>query len=120
MSDGRSRVLRSAWVLALLRAGAASAVGGALLLVASPAAAITVDTTADEFDNVDPLTGCSLREAVEAVNTGADFGGCVYDGNLVYLANDVYALDLTGPAEDNNVTGDLDIRAPIRIYGYGA
>jgi CSLREA domain-containing protein len=38
---------------------------------------INVTTTADEFG-----TGgaCSLREAVEAIDTGGDFGGCVNTG----------------------------------------
>jgi uncharacterized repeat protein (TIGR01451 family) len=40
------------------------------------APAILVATTADEFDAGVTTTGCSLREAVQAVTTNAPFGGC--------------------------------------------
>jgi len=51
----------------------------AVLLIAQPlsvarAAAINVDTTDDEY-NTDPAE-CSLREAIQAANTDAAFGGC--------------------------------------------
>lgn len=47
-----------------------------LALLAAPAAAISVTTTDDE-DGVNPAA-CALREALEAVNTGASFGGCAF------------------------------------------
>lgn len=40
------------------------------------AATITVDTTATEFSDPGPGTGCSLMEAIEAANTDATYGGC--------------------------------------------
>ncbi|MBL7162729.1 MAG: CSLREA domain-containing protein [Anaerolineales bacterium] len=51
----------------------------AVLLIAQPlsvarAATINVDTTDDEY-NTDPAE-CSLREAIQAANTDAAFGGC--------------------------------------------
>ena len=42
------------------------------------AAALGVDTLVDE--DADPGTGCSLREAMIAANTNADYGGCVGAG----------------------------------------
>ena len=46
---------------------------------AASAATITVTTAGDEF-NTAPAAGCSLREAVEAANTNAAFGGCPAGG----------------------------------------
>jgi CSLREA domain-containing protein len=40
-------------------------------------ATINVNTTNDEYD---AGIGCSLREAITAANTDADFGGCVGTG----------------------------------------
>jgi predicted outer membrane repeat protein len=60
-----------------------------LFNISSTAFAITVDV---DTDNDGP--GCELREAVNAVGSGADFGGCVYDGDTV----------LVTPGGDNTIT----------------
>ncbi len=87
------------------------------LFVVSPAFAVTnVNTTVDEYD-----TGadCSLREAVQAVNISADFGGCLFTGNTIVVPGGTYQLTLTGRNEDGNATGDLDLLANITIEGEG-
>ena len=118
MNAKRSRILRSAWVLKLLRASVAPAIGGALMLVASPAAAnITVNT---KLDQLDADAACSLREAIQAINTAATVGGCVYDGtSVIDLPAGTYNLTIEGPNEDSNATGDLDVTQPITINGAG-
>ncbi|MGL5831139.1 MAG: choice-of-anchor Q domain-containing protein [Candidatus Altimarinota bacterium] len=60
-----------------------------LFNISSTAFAVTVDV---DTDNDGP--GCELREAVNAVGSGADFGGCVYDGDTV----------LVTPGGDNTIT----------------
>ena len=96
-------------------------------LVAIPATAhaqstITVTTTDDEFGgNTDD--SCSLREAVQAVNTGSDFGGCTVDGTAPFTINvpaGTYELTLNGNGEDMNATGDLDVMTSVAIAGAGA
>lgn len=90
-----------------------------LLLASAQArsATITVTTTADEFGT--NVFACSLREAIQAANTHAAFGGCPagdIGGNAIELPDGTYALTLTGPSEDNNASGDLDIRSNMSIY----
>ncbi len=79
---------------------------------------ISVTTTADEFG-----TGsqCSLREAVQAINTAASFGGCTYTAgdNTIQLIDETYDLTITGTGDDANATGDIDIIAPMTILGSG-
>ena len=96
-------------------------------LVAVPATAyaqstITVTTTDDEFGgNTDD--SCSLREAVQAVNTGSDFGGCTVDGTAPFMIDvpaGTYTLTLDGSGEDMNATGDLDVMTSVAITGAGA
>lgn len=86
------------------------------------AATITVTTTADEFSNPGPGSGCSLREAVQAANTNAAFGGCPAGSgaDTINVPAGAYTLTRTGAQEDLNVTGDLDIRAATTIVGAGA
>jgi len=97
----------------------AFAPGGAWAVVAVPA--VTVNTMADEYD-VAPNATCSLREAVQTINTGLDFGGCVSVPSLsrvITLPAGRYTL--TGAAgEDLNVSGDLDITQQVTIQGAGA
>jgi CSLREA domain-containing protein len=82
---------------------------GAVLAGGSPVT-LTVTTLTDEFDT--NIAACSLREAVQAANTNANFGGCVHDGSTgtdtIDLMPGVY--NLTGAqADDMNVEGDLDV-----------
>jgi len=82
----------------------------ALLLMVTPAGAATItpNTTADQF-NSDP-GHCSLREAVQAANTEAAFGGCpAGTGNdVIKLGAGVYALTIPGN-DGTNAAGDLDL-----------
>ncbi len=99
--------------------------GLALLMVvlpASPAAAatITVTTTADDY-NADMAT-CSLREAIQAANTDASFGGCSMGSlaDTIQLGAGPYVLDEANvllQGDDTNVKGDLDINSDVTILG---
>ena len=81
---------------------------------ASAAAPIEVTTTADEFG-----TGpdCSLREAVQAVNIGASYGGCSNPGVIdIHLPPNTY--NLTGAVgELANATGDINILHDMTLTG---
>src|SRR3954451_11338058 len=67
------------------------------------AASITVNTTADEYDTG---AGCSLREAIQAANTDAAFGGCAAGSgaDTISVPAGTYTLTLTG-IEDANHAG---------------
>jgi CSLREA domain-containing protein len=84
-------------------------------------ATIGVTTTKDEFD-----TGakCALREAVEAANTNASFGGCPkgQGSDTIALGAKSYKLsiDVDGSAEDANEEGDLDVDSSLTITGEGS
>jgi len=84
-------------------------------------AIIAVNTTADEFGEND--RNCSIREAIEAVNRRAAFGGCragdPFLANIVQLENKTYILtrgelipkkEVTIAGVDNSVT---DAKDPI-------
>ena len=83
---------------------------------APTAAVIAVTTTVDDFGGG---VGCSLREAIQSANLGSNFGGCTganASANTISLPAGTYTL--TGAAgENNNVSGDLDIRANVTING---
>ncbi len=76
-----------------------------------------VTTTGDEYGEVQDL--CSLREMIQAVNNNADYGGCRVGTGAVSLPAGTYTLTRAGANEDNNATGDLDIRASITLNGAG-
>lgn len=101
------------------RVGAIAA--STLMLIAPPAlaATITVTTTEDEYGG-GPL--CSLREAIEAANTDAAFGGCPAGSgpDTIVLKPETYTLTRAGASEDLNATGDLDVRSDVTIAGNGA
>lgn len=82
-------------------------------------AVITVTITMDDLkDN----GNCTLREAIQAANTDTAVDDCpAGDGeDLIVLAAGVYVLNIEGRSEDNNATGDLDIRSSLVISGAGA
>lgn len=88
------------------------------LAIASSASAATITPTAagDEFNTG---AGCSLREAVQAANTNAAFGGCPAGSptpDEIRLTNPGYFLTLLG-SEDLNAQGDLDVTngGPVSI-----
>lgn len=75
-------------------------------------ATFKVTTTADGYDGKCD-SQCSLRDAVTAANAlpGKD---------TIVIAAGTYALQLTGPAEENkNKSGDLDIRDSVTLSGAG-
>ena len=82
------------------------------------AATIAVSTPTDEFGTG---AGCSLREAIQAANTNAPFGGCPAGSgdDTITLPSGTYILNLVG-ADDLNQSGDLDVRSNITINGAGA
>ncbi|MBN2387249.1 MAG: Ig-like domain repeat protein [Anaerolineales bacterium] len=79
-------------------------------------AAIGVTTTADEYG---AGAGCSLREAIQAANTDAAFGGCPAGSGVdtITLPAGTYTLFIPGHNEQNNTTGDLDILSNLTIMG---
>lgn len=96
-----------------------SMVAGVCLLASSAAGAATivVNTVEDVLNTNDGI--CSLREAVQAVNMFEPVDGCAAgDGNDTItfapeLMGQTIVLDLAGPDEDNNATGDLDIQTRL-------
>ncbi len=82
---------------------------------------VNVDTTTDAYSGA----GCSLRDAIQTVNNGANHGGCFRVNNFttfnhVFVPPGIYRLTLPGSGDDFNVTGDLDIRASMMISATGA
>jgi CSLREA domain-containing protein len=93
------------------------------LAPAARAATITVTTTTDAVANDGQ---CSLREAITASEkrapSGAAAGECTAgSGNdTIVLGAHAYTLSLTGPPDDTNAAGDLDVTAgAITIVGTG-
>jgi CSLREA domain-containing protein len=98
----------------------------AWLAAASPAAAatITVNTTSDVVaaDNQ-----CSLREAINAANSDSvpfvGPGECAAGsgGDTVAVPGGTFTLTISGPSDDGNAQGDLDlVGGPLTIDGIGA
>jgi len=100
---------------------AANTVYSILLSAQSPTGGFSVDFTvenavrynvtkiADTFDGACDAD-CSLREAIEAANAAA---------GAVMVPAGTYTLSRAGSNEAGNVTGDLDIRNDMGIYGAG-
>jgi CSLREA domain-containing protein len=84
------------------------------------AATINVNTTADDFG---VGATCSLREAVQAANANAAYGGCNGDtagaDTIVLSAGSSYNIRGTFNADDNNVYGDLDVKGQTTIVSPG-
>jgi len=72
---------------------------------------LTVTKTTDTLDGECSLTDCSLREAVQAANLTHD------TTVIIDLPEATYTLSRAGTYDDDNSTGDLDIKAPIKMYG---
>src|SRR6476661_4008268 len=92
-----------------------------LCSLASTASATTItpSTTTDDITN---NGNCTLREAVQAANTNAAVDACPAGSSgpdVIQLGTGSYELTLTGSREDNNATGDLDVKEPLTITGNG-
>lgn len=103
-----------------------ASVSAGLAIVAAPAVAgaatISVTGTGDEFGAGAP---CTLREAVQAANIDADFGGCERTGggfadSIVLEGGETYLRSLGG-VDDVNASGDLDVvgKLTIEVIGGG-
>lgn len=81
---------------------------------------IVVTTTNDELNNDGD---CSLREAIQAVNTSSTVDNCPAGSNsqedVITLSSSTYFLSRTGRNENNNSTGDFDILSNVQIVGNG-
>jgi len=84
-----------------------------LLLLATPVSALNlyVDRLDDEYNGCS-LDSCSLREAIQVVNNNS-----AYD--TIYLPAGTIELSRVGAGEDDNSSGDLDIRRSVTIVGKG-
>jgi CSLREA domain-containing protein len=81
---------------------------------------IEVTTNVDDFGS--DLSFCSLREAVQAVNLGTDFGGCSNPGGTaIHLPANAFSYNLTiaGASELANATGDINILNDLTLSGDG-
>ena len=90
-------------------------------VLAAPAGAATIGVTTQD-DLFAPTGGaCSLREAIQAANTDAAFGGCGAGSgaDTVDIPAGVYAFTRPG-IDDTNFSGDLDVSADLTIAGAGA
>ncbi len=93
-----------------------------LLLANSPAlgATITPNTFADENGGG---SECSLREAIQAADNDAPFGGCSAGssgGDTIPLAAGTYSLSIPPDGtNDDNLDGDLDIDSNVTITHTG-
>ncbi len=75
-----------------------------------PAAAAQVDTTLDLVDENDGLL--SLREAILAANATPE-------ADTIVLPEGQFELSLSGVEEDQGLSGDLDVLAPLTLRGAG-
>jgi len=113
-----NRVARGILVGALL--------SGQLVIAERTAGAATITvTTVNDAVAGDGL--CSLREAVIAANTDSPYDACPAGSGadkITFAASlpqpAVFLLGVVGSAEDNALSGDLDIAGPLTIDGTGA
>jgi CSLREA domain-containing protein len=91
-------------------------------LVAHAQGTINVTTTNDEY-GTNP-GACSLREAIESINTNSSFGGCTNPGgaDTIQLQADTYTLSIlrSGGSTSSNQWGSLYATTSMTIRGVGA
>ena len=109
-----------AWRLALGAAIAALLV----LLAAGPAAAATISVTTPGDEFTANGAACSLREAIWAANndSAAQAPGCTAGSGLdtIEVPEGIYNLTRAGVNENADVTGDLNVTAPVTIRHVGS
>ena len=83
---------------------------------------LIVDSLADSIgqDGV-----CTLREAITAANRNEDFLDCVGvgvygDDRITIVVSGTITISLAGPRENDNQTGDFDIKGSLTIVGLGS
>jgi CSLREA domain-containing protein len=83
---------------------------------------ITVNSTDDTLVPGDG--NCTLREAINNANSNSDTtgGDCAAGAgaDTIILPGGIYTLTIAGAEENNNTTGDLDVRDNLMIEGAGA
>ncbi|MGD8465281.1 MAG: right-handed parallel beta-helix repeat-containing protein [Anaerolineae bacterium] len=120
-------VLNRLTLLVALLVALFTAVGHGSAVYADITCTIDVDAIADD----NPDGGCTLREAIDVANAGAGAGqqlnGCTVSQSgsgapITYELNlPAYTYTLTGAAgEDDNASGDLDVKANVVLNGQGA
>ena len=101
--------------------GIATAAALFAMVPAGEAATINVTTTVDEYGGGGD---CSLREAIQAANSNAAFGGCPKGDDastdVIKLPAGLYTLTRGSAGEDANAEGDLDVTESVKIIGTGA
>jgi CSLREA domain-containing protein len=104
-------------MLLLLLTGLQHATAGSL----SPQDGILVNIGDDQY-GTDP-DHCALREAIQAANDDAAFGGCPagFGTDTITLQNGVgpFLLSIAGGGGSPNDNGDLNIESSMTIQGYG-
>jgi len=110
---GISRTIKALGLVVML------AVQLALMNTPAHAATIAPDTFADEYGTG---ASCSLREAIQSINSGANFGGCTAAGaygtsDTITLTAGTYLLSLT--TGTGNAGRDLDVNINMTINGVG-
>lgn len=97
-----------------------------LLAVGGTAGAttITVDSTADDFDQGDN-GNCTLREAILAANTNDPVDGCAAGQaapvvDLIQVPAGTYLLTVGPRGDDAGQRGDLDLNDDVEVRGAGA
>ncbi len=81
-----------------------------LKLAINPAPVYRVTRTGDRAGAVCAAGDCSLREAISNANAAP---------GAVLVPAGTYKIELAGTTEDNNATGDFDLKAPMSLYGVG-
>jgi CSLREA domain-containing protein len=100
----------------------------ATMLVLQPAAATapaqagTTIQVSTETDEMVVNGACSLREAITAANSDTAVDTCPAGSgaDIIELPAGVYALAIAGQADDDNLSGDLDVLSPLAIVGAGS
>ncbi len=95
----------------------------AVRAVAAHAATITVDSTADDYDQ-GPNGNCTLREAVIAANTDTAVDACPAGNgaDTIVVPAGTYTLTICPPgaADGDPATCDLDVTSDLTIQGADA
>lgn len=94
-------------------------VGVASPAVPAHAATLTVNTTDDELNSDGD---CSLREAIQAATDDFAVDACPSGSgdDIITVPSGTYTLTILGANDNDNLSGDLDIKSNITINGAGA